>query len=566
MHIIRICIRYLFPVSLLILLVFTLLFTNNSATIKQVDPKYFIPGEVIHIIGDNFGEERNGSNVYINQHALTQSEYLGWSNQEIIIRAPMDIHNGVIQVHANGSTSNEALITNSAHITLHTAQTQVPEIQIISHTPTRVSGGDIVTLNGIFSGYAQIRIYFPIQQNVHLLPVNDVRRASQKNPAEQATRTILYELEEENYIQRSIHAISIRLPSGIRTGNIYIQNSHTTRISYPLKIDSRIGHMIYHSPQTHALNYGAYIGNTEIGNYSVWMPHIPKTVAQPQQVSLFTSGYFQYVFDNNTYLYVNSGIPGASMSLRMSVSVSRLSQNSIINREYLVPSSIETEHQLAKYLRDTEWLAVNSSASIAQVSPFLQIANFYPRAFAIYRKIISQFSPSTNTIKYIVHTEDVRPQAIAPSHIDKTLRTLLSAEEYEAHSAEYALLYLTLLRTAGIPARIITGVHIENEARIHYWNEFFLPGFGWIPVDVAMGDHMYDSGVHTQDEAEEFYFGNVDNNRVVISKDIRAIPKYQSENNFYSFDNSYLLFSHHIETNKMIDINSSYLYPVVLIN
>ena len=560
MRIIRICMRYLFPIVLLIILVSTLLFTNNTATIKKVDPKYFIPGEAIHIIGDKFGENRNGNNVYINQRALTQSEYLEWSNQKIVIRAPMDIHNSVIQVHVDGNISNEALITNSAHITLHTPQ--APEIQITSHTPTRVSGGDIVTLNGIFSGYAQLRIYFPIQQDVQLLPLSD---AGDTNPTEQTARTILYELEEENYIQRSIHAVSIRLPSGIRTGNIYIQNSHTARISYPLKIDSRIGHMVYHSPQTHALNYGAYTGNT-IGNYSVWMPRIPKTIAQPQQVPLFTSNYFQYAVDNNIYFYINSNTPGVSMPLRMSVSVSRFAQNSVINRGSLVPSSIESEHQLTKYLRDTEWTAVNSNAAIAQVSPLMQIANFYLRALAIYRQMISQLSPHANITKYITHEEGVHPQSITPSHIDNILRTLSSATEYEAHSAEYALLYLTLLRTAGIPSRIMTGVYIENEARIHYWNEFFLPGFGWIPVDAAMGDHMFETAVHAQDTTEEFYFGNIDNNRVLISKDIHTIPKYHSENHFYSFDYSYLLFNHHIETNEMIDINSSYLYPVVLIN
>ena len=563
MHTMRIYVRYIFPILLLIILISTLLFTNNAATITEVDPKYFIPGEVMHIIGNNFGENRNGNNVRINQRALTQSEYLEWSNRKIVIRAPMDIHNSVIQVHANGSISNEALITNSAHITLHTPQAQASEIQIISHTPTRVSGGDIVTLNGIFNGYAQLRIYFPVQQDTQLLSASEVSGAT---PTEQAARTILYELEEENYMQRSIHAVSIRLPSGIRTGNIYIQNSHTARISYPLKIDSRIGHIVYHSPRTHALNYGAYTSNAEIGHYSVWMPRIPQTSAQPQQVPLFTSSYFQYTVDNNIYFYINANIPGASAPLRMSVSVARFAQNSIINRGSLVPSSVESEHQLAKYLRDTEWTAVNSSASIAYVSPFMQIANFYLRALAIYQQMISQLSPHINITKYITYEDSVHPQSITPSHIDSILHTLSSTAEYKAHSAEYALLYLTLLRTAGIPSRIMTGVYIENEAKIHYWNEFFLPGFGWIPVDVAMGDHMYEAAVRTQDAAEEFYFGNIDSDRVLISKDIHTIPKYHSENHFYSFDYSYLLFNHHIETNKMIDINSSYLYPVVLIN
>ncbi|MBN1533552.1 MAG: transglutaminase domain-containing protein [Spirochaetes bacterium] len=48
--------------------------------------------------------------------------------------------------------------------------------------------------------------------------------------------------------------------------------------------------------------------------------------------------------------------------------------------------------------------------------------------------------------------------------------------------------YLSLLRNNGIPARYIAGGLLNEDQRFvgHVWPEFFLEGYGWIPVDVSM--------------------------------------------------------------------------------
>ena len=52
----------------------------------------------------------------------------------------------------------------------------------------------------------------------------------------------------------------------------------------------------------------------------------------------------------------------------------------------------------------------------------------------------------------------------------------------------YSLAYATLCASAGIPVRYIGG-SVFKEPRVwkkrHAWNEIFLPGYGWIPVDVT---------------------------------------------------------------------------------
>lgn|GEM_PF-1169071 len=69
---------------------------------------------------------------------------------------------------------------------------------------------------------------------------------------------------------------------------------------------------------------------------------------------------------------------------------------------------------------------------------------------------------------------------------------------------EYAALFVALCRASGIPARVVAGLsQSEGKWENHGWTEFFLEGYGWIPVDPTWGD-----------TAGENYFGRLDNTHV----------------------------------------------------
>ena len=77
---------------------------------------------------------------------------------------------------------------------------------------------------------------------------------------------------------------------------------------------------------------------------------------------------------------------------------------------------------------------------------------------------------------------------IAPAGAGPMQVVAAAIDERRAAPYEYALTFSAVARAAGIPARPVAGYLIDDSARAvpHYWAEFFLEDFGWVPVDPAM--------------------------------------------------------------------------------
>ena len=52
---------------------------------------------------------------------------------------------------------------------------------------------------------------------------------------------------------------------------------------------------------------------------------------------------------------------------------------------------------------------------------------------------------------------------------------------------EYANVFIAFMRHLGIPARYVFGYHQVPNPTYHAWAEFYLKGYGWIPVESQLG-------------------------------------------------------------------------------
>ncbi len=86
---------------------------------------------------------------------------------------------------------------------------------------------------------------------------------------------------------------------------------------------------------------------------------------------------------------------------------------------------------------------------------------------------------------------------------DKERGSVRVFQDKEGDAAEISFLCVTMMRSAGIPARVVVGAwgEIEKRQDPHIWMEFYLQDVGWVPVDCA-----------------KEMFGRLDNKRTIFSK------------------------------------------------
>ncbi|MFH1453686.1 MAG: transglutaminase-like domain-containing protein [Armatimonadota bacterium] len=87
-----------------------------------------------------------------------------------------------------------------------------------------------------------------------------------------------------------------------------------------------------------------------------------------------------------------------------------------------------------------------------------------------------------------------------------------------------SMYFAALCRSLGIPARATGGMLLTpGKPSTHFWAEFYVPSYGWIPVDTTIVDALLASDSLTPAEkkkAREYYFGGMDPYRMVIQSDV----------------------------------------------
>lgn len=99
--------------------------------------------------------------------------------------------------------------------------------------------------------------------------------------------------------------------------------------------------------------------------------------------------------------------------------------------------------------------------------------------------------------------------------------SLLTLQHKKGICSDYHSLFISLVRSLGIPAKFEIGFRIPADAQegvlngYHCWAKFYLKGKGWIPVDASEADK--------HPEKKDYFFGNIDENKVHLTtgRDIR---------------------------------------------
>lgn len=94
-----------------------------------------------------------------------------------------------------------------------------------------------------------------------------------------------------------------------------------------------------------------------------------------------------------------------------------------------------------------------------------------------------------------------------------------------------SMYFAAMCRSIGIPARSCGGFQLfSGEFGSHFWAEFYLPNYGWVPVDTSAAQlafYVKDATIDQKQTFIDYFFGNQDSMRCVVQKDTDKafIPK-----------------------------------------
>ena len=113
-------------------------------------------------------------------------------------------------------------------------------------------------------------------------------------------------------------------------------------------------------------------------------------------------------------------------------------------------------------------------------------------------------------------TTNVRYTYVLPYAVYSNISQYV-VENLKGDCGFYAILFITMCRIAGVPARWQSGLYVNPNGFVspHDWAQFYIEPYGWLPADLSFGSARKDiPGMR------EFYFGNLDGYRFVANTDI----------------------------------------------
>lgn len=501
--------RFFFP--LLILAAVCSVFGVNAynyyrfPVITDIQPAVAYPGELITINGSHFGSSRNGGEVRIAGERPLSGSYQSWSDNTIVVEVPADVGSGMVSVKTRRGLSNGVLFTNREHIPVILTGPQKPGYPYLENVePASGSVGSLITISGLNFGHDRggAAVYFTASG------------IGENSSVSETSLNGMIECLEIDYDYESWgeQQIKIYVPDGASSGNIRIKTDRGLSNALYFEETGNSGTKTFGDKKGFQVEYGIDISGVAgelLNGLDLWVPAVRpglaqrnvETVSEPLPLWDDYLGLMRYHFDNltggeNYKVSVKSWLERYEIETRITAS--------------RVKTWYSEDRKLYRYYTEPEELIPSDNQQIidAATAAVRNERNPYLKAKAIYNYLLKNLEYSTKP---------------ASSSILKNLA------DGEGDSYTYSILFSAMCRASGIPTRPKAGILVYNnkQAINHFWTEFYLEGFGWIPVDVSLGDGARFGNFPIDEEIDpmEYYFGSLDSHHIILSKGIVPVKQ-----------------------------------------
>jgi len=523
--------------------------------IKELTPPVGSPGDIVIINGHGFGNSKDSSCVDFGGNNLTASSYILWSDEQIKIVLPPDFQDGLVSVKTKNGRSNPAFFANAnaAPVAVMPDKSSILPV-ITSFSPeSPVIGGEFIIYGTNFGTIRdKSQVFFSIQRGENRLQRNENDNSGIES--KENLRFIPCNEDDFDYEYWSDNEIRVRIPDGAVAGEAYVQTAKGKSPEIFVKVSGKAGVKAFILPKTYLIQTAVDIDDASTDKDSsiiLRCPYPYVTAAQPL-VQLTNSKYEPVIenYQHSTIYQVRKDNVKEEKKrfsedfmiyvyeTRTELSAAKLGKREGINTELYeyatradecVPSDDEAVHDLLKKIIGNE-------------------KNAYNIAALVYNYMTENF-----TVR-----GDIRRGKISP--ID-----LIDKKHGDAY--DFAMIFTALLRAAGIPALPDSGILIgaDMKAQNHWWCEFYLSEFGWVPADPALGAGLDYQLWRKDTDVRKYYFGNLDAQHILFSRGWNEIKPSSPQNKTVTRQRTFALqeiWEEALGTN--IKYSSYWADPVVL--
>ncbi|MCL2007852.1 MAG: IPT/TIG domain-containing protein [Treponema sp.] len=480
--------------TILSCIIFLLACSEQNPIIHSINPRIGRMGDILVIHGSGFGEDRNQSYVSIAGTAPVSGSYISWSDGEIIVRLPEFGDAGLIYVHRGNNRSNPALFTNQGSLPAQLDNNENNGPRITSIEPASGPIGTLLTIRGSNFGISRNNsgVFFAWQSESGLEAFVEVSET------------------EFGYDFWSEREIRVRVPSGAISGNLELRTPRGNSRPISFDITGMPGTKSYRDSRTYTFSYNVDIdilSASSPNDLFIWMPQ-PAPSSSQRNIRLLSRSPDPFIENHRgtSIFHLVNTVTGNTEAFNLSFAMDT----------YTVETNIRAQAPIR----------LNTPSPIGEiyVLPSALIPSDDPDIIALSRQIIGNerfpLEQARRIYNWLLASAGVQIQPF-PGDILQALE--------ENHSDNYSatLLFCALARAAGIPVIPVEGVLVNRlrETSRHFWAEFWLDGFGWVPVDPALGAGAAPPNFTLREDHAQYYFGNLDNMRVAFSRGERFLAQ-----------------------------------------
>ncbi len=493
----------IFGAFLLILFLATA-FSGRPPSIDRISQEDNLSAEIVTIAGRNFGAPGTGGEVHIGDLALTQSNYLKWSEEEIVVSIPREVSSGIISVVTKDGRCRGDIYMNPDEIPRRTSY-RGPLVGGLS--AENLTPGRLLVIRGdrFGSDRGTGRVSFS-----QIIP-QDGRR-DRMTLAEQLVNASAADLD---YVSWSKTEIAVRVPDGAKTGLVMVATDQGQSNYKYITVIPQPGKKSLDKRTTYRLRLGVFVSVSDATLPNALTVFLPAPVSAPEQRNITVASGAASVVSADSFPGVirtpdgelryarRNLVPGTLDRVTVEYTLDRFEVNTIIDASLAV-GTYDREGEFYRVFTAEDPFISYTHPAVAAFARGLALAglNPYQAARAVYDFI----------------RERLTPEGAAGAAPDADWCRLVPEQRGDAWL--YTALFTALARKAGLPARPVAGLVIDRSGTVHphYWSEFYLPDFGWVPVDPWLGEGVTYRGAPLPDDPAAYYFGNLDNRHITLAR------------------------------------------------